>query len=648
MLSHGEDTQKYLVSPVPSTRSGAGGKEAFRVTRRLGYDAAGETFLAYDEKQRRNFRLRLIPPGLVDDEQRNELADQTLVAGSVGHPNLDTVYWLRKDEHDNLLVASEHHPGSTLRVVLADHGPLPWARARVILLQVADALAAVHEHGIAHTDLRAGNVLLIDHSGDGDQVKLIDFGLVPILGGSDYLSECAAPEQVRGAPADARTDIYALACLAYQVLSGEAPFTNTSAFDRLAQQAARDCRPLRGRGIRVPGEVEAAILAALEPDPARRPSSMRSLEEVFERCVDADTPRPEAAPPLAARAPSIEVALDVDLAEAGDDKSDSLEVALDAALAAALPARPVTDAETKPLPTLTLRATGAVPIWTPPPPPSGNERRSGPEPGVEHQTSAMVEELAAQAALEAFPGRISRATMLELPALHPRPGHAPAVVVHSPEIVTPGVETQPRSAAPQTLMVHAATPPRTSLFSRVPAVDPRSDADGQPAPSGRHRTVPMEPAARPPSGRQEAVREAATTLARDAAVARLRARTAPGSGARLVDDRRDDRRDEVSAPLPPAPSTAAQGPAPREIHTGASRRLDPPAPFGQRRSARSGGLGRPQPHAPRPRFQIDDAAILLRAGERRRARGTFWRGLVVLALLAGGAVYAVLRLGPGL
>jgi serine/threonine-protein kinase len=155
-------------------------------------------------------------------------------------------------------------------------GPLPVAEAVRFASQVADALAFAHARGLIHRDIKPANILVSD-----DQVLLADFGLARIVdsGASEVLTDSGlalgtasymSPEQAAGERVDARTDVYALGCVLYELLSGTPPFTGASQRDIMARHATDPVPSVRTVRREVPVALEAAIVRALAKDPADR------------------------------------------------------------------------------------------------------------------------------------------------------------------------------------------------------------------------------------------------------------------------------------------------------------------------------------------------------------------------------------------
>jgi serine/threonine-protein kinase len=175
--------------------------------------------------------------------------------------------------------------GSLLREHLYEGRPLLVDEALRLAVQLCDALQYCHERGIVHRDLKPDNVLVTRDGG----VKLMDFGaallergrkittaaLSPALGTPDYM----APEQVQGQRGDARTDVYALGIMLYEMLAGAPPYRGDNALAVMAQHVQSRPPPLRARNRRVPPALEAVVAKALRRDPAKRYQSMAALRD---------------------------------------------------------------------------------------------------------------------------------------------------------------------------------------------------------------------------------------------------------------------------------------------------------------------------------------------------------------------------------
>src|SRR6185295_6579708 len=167
--------------------------------------------------------------------------------------------------------------GETVGELLARRGSIAWSRAVNIAHQICSALAAAHQYGIVHRDLRPGNVFLVDTGQAGDFVKVVDFGLArgTTVGGTPaYMS----PEQCRNEPLDPRSDVYALGCLLYTMVTGDPPFVGDPDALRWRQMSEAP-KPLRERAPRqfIPDELEAIVARCLDKTPARRFADTREL-----------------------------------------------------------------------------------------------------------------------------------------------------------------------------------------------------------------------------------------------------------------------------------------------------------------------------------------------------------------------------------
>jgi serine/threonine-protein kinase len=202
----------------------------YRIEALLGRGGMGVAYVAEQLRLKRKVALKLVAPELAGDERfRERLLRESELAASIDHPNVLPIY--DAAEMDGVLyVAMRYVEGTDLKQLLADEGRLEPARALGLLAQVAEALDVAHEHGLVHRDVKPANVLIASQAGR-EHVYLADFGLsrqvtVPGAVERSHFSGSAAyvaPEQVRREPLDGRADLYALACVLQECLTGQPP-----------------------------------------------------------------------------------------------------------------------------------------------------------------------------------------------------------------------------------------------------------------------------------------------------------------------------------------------------------------------------------------------------------------------------------------
>ncbi|HEU0173960.1 MAG TPA: protein kinase [Blastocatellia bacterium] len=215
----------------------------YQVIDQIGQGGMGEVYLAQDGRLGRRIALKLLPPQFAGDERRVLRFEQEARAVSaLNHPNIITIFDAGHVE-DIYFIATEYVDGRTLRAELDERGRLPVKEAIKIALQIADALTSAHRAGIVHRDIKPENVML---RRDG-YIKVLDFGLAKLAEGmppdhfvagtplpsNSYLSQAGtvfgtikymAPEQARGQAVDARTDVFSLGIVLYEMLTGRLPF----------------------------------------------------------------------------------------------------------------------------------------------------------------------------------------------------------------------------------------------------------------------------------------------------------------------------------------------------------------------------------------------------------------------------------------
>ena len=284
----------------PGTRLGP-----YEIVSLLGAGGMGEVFRARDTRLQREVAIKVLPASFAHDATRRARFErETQAVAALSHTNILAIF--DTGVHDGQLFAvTELLDGNTLRARL-DTGALPTKKAIDIATQVARGLAAAHEKGIVHRDLKPENVFLLR---DG-QVKILDFGLATTPTTSGGTSETLAamtdpgtvmgtvgymsPEQVRGQALDARTDLFALGAVLYEMLSGTRAFRGDTPAD-VATAVLREEPPEMAspRGD-LPPALERIVRHCLERNPAERFQSARdvafALETLSGSAVAAPTP----------------------------------------------------------------------------------------------------------------------------------------------------------------------------------------------------------------------------------------------------------------------------------------------------------------------------------------------------------------------
>ncbi|HTQ43254.1 MAG TPA: protein kinase, partial [Polyangiaceae bacterium] len=285
----------------------------FRVLGRLGQGGMGVGYRAEDEKLRRQVALKVLPEAMAkDEERRRRFLREARSAAAISHPNIATVYEV--DEADGrVFIAMELVEGGTLRARVAK-GALKVSDVVRIGRGIARGLARAHSRGVVHRDVKPDNVMLDE---DGEP-KILDFGLAKLreeaqpsgksllesaeteskitaegrlLGTPGYM----APEQVRGKPVDARTDVFALGIVLYEMLCGEVPFRGESNMDVLMAIVRDAHRPLRERNPDVPEALAAVVDRCLAKSPDGRYATAREVAEALEAiAISADARVPSA------------------------------------------------------------------------------------------------------------------------------------------------------------------------------------------------------------------------------------------------------------------------------------------------------------------------------------------------------------------
>jgi serine/threonine protein kinase len=258
----------------------------YRLEAQLGAGAMALVFRAHDERLKRPVALKVFAPTTAADRAaRRRFIAESRAAAAVDHPHIIPVY--DADEVGGLLfIAMRLVRGGDLRGLLERQGVLPPARAAGIVSQVASALDAAHGAGLVHRDVKPANILLAEPAGEPDYVYLSDFGVskqatrsTNLTGTGQFLGtpDYAAPEQGRNLPVDGRADQYALACVAYHLLTGTPPFEREGPWAVLMAHQSEPPPSVRARRPELPEAVDRVLARALAKVPEKRYGSCREF-----------------------------------------------------------------------------------------------------------------------------------------------------------------------------------------------------------------------------------------------------------------------------------------------------------------------------------------------------------------------------------
>jgi serine/threonine protein kinase len=253
----------------------------YLLTEQIGRGGMAVVFRAHDERLDRTVALKILAPALADDEAfRERFSRESKAAAAVDHPHIIPVFEAG-ETGGALFIAMRFVAGGDAHSLISQNGPLLPGRAVEIVSQVASALDAAHTKGLVHRDVKPANMLLDASAGKSrpDHVYLSDFGLTKVsmqasaltgtgmvLGTLDYIS----PEQLTGRPVNGRTDQYALACAAFELLTGAVPFSRDEAMSVMYAQLSEPPPTLTSRRPDLPLAANEVVARALSKDPADR------------------------------------------------------------------------------------------------------------------------------------------------------------------------------------------------------------------------------------------------------------------------------------------------------------------------------------------------------------------------------------------
>ena len=296
----------------------------YKVEQELGRGGMGIVLRAQDTRLNRTVALKMLPPRAVRaSELSHRLAAEARAASALNHPGIASVYDF-VDQGEDSLIVYEYVRGHTLRQELAQ-ARFTADQVCDIGAQLADALAAAHAHGIIHRDLKPENIMLLADDFSRGRVKILDFGLAkqrcaPLSIGEENTSETVSiatspgqlvgtvnymsPEQLEERPVDARTDIFALGLVLYELATSLNPFLGRTPSSTIANILKQPTPPVRQHTPAAPAELDRILLKCLRKRPEERYQSAREL------LVDLrNVPRVSVEQPGISQAPEIEPSL---------------------------------------------------------------------------------------------------------------------------------------------------------------------------------------------------------------------------------------------------------------------------------------------------------------------------------------------------
>jgi beta-lactam-binding protein with PASTA domain/tRNA A-37 threonylcarbamoyl transferase component Bud32 len=262
----------------------------YRIVRKLGSGGMANVYLAEDEDLGRRVAIKILNERYANDDLFIErFRREAKSAAALSHPNIVSVYD-RGEAEGTYYIAMEVIEGRSLKELIMTRGPLPIGQALAYTHEILEALRFAHRHGIIHRDIKPHNTLI------GERLKVTDFGIAragasqmteagSIMGTAQYLS----PEQARGAPVTASSDLYSVGIVLYEMLTGKVPFTGDSAIE-IAMKHLNDApKPPSKIRPEIPEELDQVVLRALAKNPEDRYQTAEEFSEDLHR-VEAGLP----------------------------------------------------------------------------------------------------------------------------------------------------------------------------------------------------------------------------------------------------------------------------------------------------------------------------------------------------------------------
>jgi serine/threonine-protein kinase len=268
--------------------------DRFKISALIARGGMGKVYRAEQAPLGRVCAIKVLNPnyaGEHDPEFHKRFVLEASIASKLTHPNTVTIFDYGRTDDDIYYMAMEYLEGHTLHRAIREAGHFPEERAAHVARQICRALREAHSLGVIHRDLKPANIFLVEHGDETDFVKVLDFGLVKnvsenkgedltqtglFMGSPKYM----APEQIRGDRVDARTDIYALGIIMYEMITGKVPFDRPNSVNILMAHVNEEAPALRvmNPNIQISPQIEETIGRCMAKDVDTR---FRSMDEVL-------------------------------------------------------------------------------------------------------------------------------------------------------------------------------------------------------------------------------------------------------------------------------------------------------------------------------------------------------------------------------
>jgi alpha-tubulin suppressor-like RCC1 family protein/tRNA A-37 threonylcarbamoyl transferase component Bud32 len=259
----------------------------YEILGELGRGATAVVYRARDRELGREVAIKVIRPKYADDDETvARLAREARTVAQLQHPNIVTLYAVRRVRDGSLALVMQMVPGRTLRELLNERGPCTFERADRVLRDVAAALAHAHQRGIVHRDVKPENIFIDENTG---QALLSDFGVARSLEADSQLTATGtaigtpaymSPEQIDGTELDGRSDLYSLGLVGWEMLTGRRPWEGEGLYSVIYKQKREDLPPIDELRPDAPNRLVYLIEGATKKDPAER---WRGANELIER-----------------------------------------------------------------------------------------------------------------------------------------------------------------------------------------------------------------------------------------------------------------------------------------------------------------------------------------------------------------------------